>query len=98
MFILKIGKNNKLESSDISRLVRMHRTPQDEVAVFYTDTDIPNGYLIYRQDKLPADIARENPHMLKNREFEVMVEKQKQAVRREERLAGKRAAGKTKVR
>ena len=97
MFILKIGKNNKLEASDVSRLVRMHRTPQDEVAVFYTDTDIPNGFAIYREDKLASDIARENPEMVKDKKFKVIVEKQKQTIRREERLAKQRAAGKTKV-
>ena len=52
MFVLTIDVNGKVGQEKINELVRIHETPQDPVVVKYTDTPLPDGYVIVPFDGL----------------------------------------------
>jgi len=91
MFILKISKNADISSSEIARLVRIHKTPQDDVLIVRTDEELPNGFIIWREDRFLENIGKDMPEVKESLTFNIILAKQKEQIRKEEKLAKDRA-------
>ena len=61
MFVLTVDENGSTTASQISRLVRIHETPQDPVVVVYTDVKLPDGYTINKFDGLVEHFIKSEP-------------------------------------
>lgn len=91
MYILKISKNADISSEEIARLVKDHKTEQEDVLTLYTDQELPNGFIIWHEDGFIADIVRDLPEAEKSLDFNRILAKQKKVIRKEEKLAKDRA-------
>lgn len=91
MFILKISKNADISSEEIARLVKDHKTPQEDVLTLYTDQELPKGFIIWHEDGFIADIVKRLPEVEKSLDFNSILVKQKETIRKEEKLAKARS-------
>jgi len=87
MFILKISKNADISSEEIAELVERHKTPQDDVLVVRTDEVLPNGFIIWREDRFLENIGKDMPEVKESLAFNIILAKQKEQIRKEEKLA-----------
>jgi len=90
MFILKISKCAEISAKEIARLVKVHKTPQDDVIVVQTDEVLPRGFIISREDRLLENIALDMPEVKKSKNFTEIILKQKEILRREKEINDKK--------
>lgn len=88
MYVLTVDINGKVGKEKIARLVRIHKTPQDPVAVTYTDISLPDGYTITKFDGLVEHFVKGeqklNPKFLEqNNDVKKKLHEQKERLSKE---------------
>lgn len=81
MYILTISNNSNLKPEFIAELKQRHQTEQEPVVTRYVDEDLPNGFVITKDDNLFDGVAKTYPEIIKDKDAKRIIHEQRRIIK-----------------